>query len=404
VFQILHDVNIDFMGKRRTWVVVSAVVVALAALLLATRGLEYGIEFSGGSEVQVRYAERPDVGEIRSLLDGAGFSGALVTTIGAPEDNEVYVRLPLTGSGEEQGDLTPRVIDALRTDELRQMIASGLLNVNTAETEALESLLSTADGVTAESARSLAEAILELRSETALFSSVDELASVPGMTEEALAVLKARGFAGPFAVRSQSYIGPVIGKELVQKAVWAILGSLAGMLIYIWIRFEFQWGLAAVIALVHDTILTLGLFSIFGYEMSLPVVAAFLTLIGYSVNDTVVVFDRVRENLRTRTGPTDFVALLNHSINQTLSRTVITSGLTWMVCVALFALGGETLRAFSFVLATGIIVGTYSSIYVASPVLVYWRQWVASRKSDPRKSAGETARPSARKIRPSEKA
>jgi preprotein translocase subunit SecF len=326
-----------------------------------------------------------------------------VTTIGALEDNEVYIRLPLTDATQEQGDLTPKVIEALRPDDVRQKVASGLLNVNTVEAEPLIAFLSTVDGMTPDSAKALADAILERRKESALFASLDQLASVPGMNDGVLQALKARGFAGPFAVRSQSYIGPVIGKELVQKAVWAILGSLAGMLVYIWIRFEFQWGLAAVIALVHDSIITLGLFSIFRYEMSLPVVAAFLTLIGYSVNDTVVVFDRVRENLRTRTGPTDFVDLLNHSINQTLSRTVITSGLTWMVCVALFVLGGDTLRAFSFVLAAGIIVGTYSSIYVASPVLVFWRQWIASRKGGDRKAAAPSARPVARKVRSSGK-
>ena len=403
MFQLFHDTNIDFMGKRRLWMTVSLAVIVLSLIVLATRGLAYGIEFSGGSEVQVRYADRPDVGAIRALLERAGFSGALVTTIGALEDNEVYIRLPLTDATQDQGDLTPKVIEALRSDDVRQKIASGLLNVNTAEAEPLAAFLSTAEGLTPEGARSLAEAIVGQRKESALFASIDELASVAGMTDSALQALKTRGFAGPFAVRSQSYIGPVIGKELVQKAVWAILGSLAGMLIYIWIRFEFQWGLAAVIALVHDSIITLGLFSLFRYEMSLPVVAAFLTLIGYSVNDTVVVFDRVRENLRTRTGPTDFVDLLNHSINQTLSRTVITSGLTWMVCVALFALGGDTLRAFAFVLAAGIIVGTYSSIYIASPVLVYWREWISSRKGAEGKSGAPAARTVARKVRSSGK-
>jgi preprotein translocase subunit SecF len=208
---------------------------------------------------------------------------------------------------------------------------------------------------------------------------------VPGAKDQDLAPrvvssLKSAQGAEAFVVRSQAYIGPTVGKELVKKALGAVLGSMAGMLIYIWIRFEFQWGLAAVIALVHDTIITLGLFSLFGYEMSLPVVAAFLTLVGYSVNDTVVIFDRIRENLRAKGGTVSSLPdLINTSMNQTLSRTILTSLLTWIVCAFLFALGGPALRDFSFVMVIGIIVGTYSSIYIASPFLVVWQEWLSAR-------------------------
>jgi preprotein translocase subunit SecF len=184
----------------------------------------------------------------------------------------------------------------------------------------------------------------------------------------------------------------------VKKALGAVLGSMAGMLIYIWIRFEFQWGLAAVIALVHDTIITLGLFSLFGYEMSLPVVAAFLTLVGYSVNDTVVIFDRIRENLRAKGGTVASLPdLINTSMNQTLSRTILTSLLTWIVCAFLFALGGPALRDFSFVMVVGIIVGTYSSIYIASPFLVVWQEWLGERAK--KKTAGQPAKAVAKKVR-----
>ena len=193
-------------------------------------------------------------------------------------------------------------------------------------------------------------------------------------------------------MRSQSYIGPAIGKELMQKAMFAILGSLIGMLIYIWIRFQLQWGFAAVVALTHDAVITLGLFSLFGKEMSLPVVAAFLTLIGYSVNDTVVVFDRIRENLRNRRG-TDLIDIVNLSINQTLSRTIITSGLTWIVVFGLYLFGGEALKPFSFVLSVGVLVGTYSSIYVASPFLVMWQQFIT------RRGMGSGAAAGAKKVR-----
>jgi preprotein translocase subunit SecF len=226
---------------------------------------------------------------------------------------------------------------------------------------------------------------------------------VPGAKDEDLAprvidaLRKAQG-ADAFAVRSQSYIGPTVGKELVKKALGAVIGSMAGMLVYIWIRFEFQWGLAAVVALVHDTIITLGLFSLFGYEMSLPVVAAFLTLVGYSVNDTVVIFDRIRENLRAKGGTvSNLPDLINTSMNQTLSRTILTSLLTWIVCAFLFALGGPALRDFSFVMVIGIIVGTYSSIYIASPILVVWQEWLGARAA--KTTAGAPAKTVAKKVR-----
>jgi len=167
--------------------------------------------------------------------------------------------------------------------------------------------------------------------------------------------------------------------ELIDKAIIAIIGSLIGMLVYIWFRFKLQWGFAAVAALAHDTLITLALFSIFNQEMSLPVVAAFLTLVGYSVNDTVVVFDRIRENLASYKGK-DIADTVNLSINQTLGRTVITSGLTWVVVLSLFLFGGAALRSFSFVLTIGVVVGTYSSIFVASPIVVNWQGYLDRRK------------------------
>jgi preprotein translocase subunit SecF len=295
--------------------------IVISLIIIGVKGIRKGIEFEGGAEVQLQYTAAPDVGGVRDALGKAGFAGSIVTTIGKPEEHELYVRVPLVAGAKDQ-DLAPRVVAALKS----------------------------AQGETA------------------------------------------------FVVRSQSYIGPTIGKELVKKALGAVLGSMAGMLIYIWIRFEFQWGLAAVIALVHDTIITLGLFSLFGYEMSLPVVAAFLTLVGYSVNDTVVIFDRIRENLRAKGGTvTSLPDLINTSMNQTLSRTILTSLLTWIVCVFLFGLGGPALRDFSFVMVVGIIVGTYSSIYIASPFLVVWQEWLSARAKN--KMPSEPPKPVAKKVR-----
>jgi len=229
-------------------------------------------------------------------------------------------------------------------------------------------------------AANLAAAVLEAHREGAIFQSYQEIATVPGMTPEVVSYLEANTTIGPLALRSQSFIGPAVGRELVEKAIIAVIGSLIGMLIYIWIRFKLQWGFAAVLALAHDTLITLALFSLFNQEMSLSVVAAFLTLVGYSVNDTVVVFDRIRENVVNYRGK-DIEDTVNLSINQTLSRTVITSGLTWIVVLSLFLFGGAALRSFSFVLTAGVVVGTYSSIYVASPIVVLWQGYLDRRKA-----------------------
>jgi preprotein translocase subunit SecF len=181
-------------------------------------------------------------------------------------------------------------------------------------------------------------------------------------------------YGNPFAVRNVQVVGPTVGKQLEKQATLATLYSMIGMLIYLWFRFQLIYGVAAVVACFHDTLITVGAFALTNQEISLTVIAAILTLVGYSMNDTIVVFDRIRENLRLsrREGLADVV---NRSINQTLSRTVLTSGLTFLTVLSLFIFGGQVLKGFSFALVVGILIGTYSSIAVASPMLVAWQQW-----------------------------
>ena len=177
-------------------------------------------------------------------------------------------------------------------------------------------------------------------------------------------------------------VGPKVGAELRNKAILATLYALAGMLAYIAFRFEWIYGLGAVIACFHDTIITIGLFSIFNKEISMTVIAALLTLVGYSMNDTIVIFDRIRENLKfSRREPLE--AVMNRAVNQTLSRTVMTSGLTFLTVIALFLFGGPVLHGFSFALVCGIIVGTYSSVFVASPIVLFWHNYADTRKRKP---------------------
>jgi preprotein translocase subunit SecF len=180
-------------------------------------------------------------------------------------------------------------------------------------------------------------------------------------------------------VRQVEQVGAKVAGDLKQQAVMATLFALAGMLVYIWFRFEWIYGVAAVIAVFHDTIVTVGFFSIFNKEISLTVIAALLTLVGYSMNDTIVIFDRVRENLKLlRREPLD--SIINKSVNQTLSRTFLTSGLTFVTVVALFLFGGPVLHGFSFALVVGIIIGTYSSVFIASPIVLFWHDFADKRK------------------------
>jgi preprotein translocase subunit SecF len=381
VLQVLKDPKIDFMSKRHLWLGISAALTVAALTILAVRGIRWGIEFTGGTELQLRYHTSPDLGAIRSSLNAAGLANHLVTTIGERKENEIYVKIGFTKGAKEQQDLALQVVNALRPPDVKTKLDSGLVDLNVVDQPTLTTLLTTAPDLAREDAAAAAAAISERRKDVKVFTSASDIASIAGVKPEAARFLQQRSFVGPFAVRSQSYIGPAVGGELISKAMWAILGSVAGMLIYIWIRFQFQWGLGAIVATVHDTIMTLGLFSLFGMEMSLPVVAAFLTLVGYSTNDTVVIFDRIRENLRGRKTSDDLTAVINASINQTLSRTLITSGLTWITVLALFLFGGEALKPFSFVLVVGIIVGTYSSMYIASPILLTWKALLERRKA-----------------------
>lgn len=181
-----------------------------------------------------------------------------------------------------------------------------------------------------------------------------------------------------YRIEQTDIVGPTAGKQLTHQAGWAVLWSLLGMLVYLWFRFEFIYGAAAVVAVFHDTLITIGAFSLTNQEITLTVVAAILTLVGYSMNDTIVVFDRIRENLQTMRRAT-LAEVVNKSINQTLSRTVIASGLTFLTVISLYIFGGAVLRGFSFALVVGILIGTYSSIAVAAPMLVAYQDWRASR-------------------------
>jgi preprotein translocase subunit SecF len=228
----------------------------------------------------------------------------------------------------------------------------------------------------------VSKAILSFRDtqKSGVLGTIDALSGVQGVSAPVIDALKKETFVAPYQIRGFDLVGPKVGNELRSQAINATLMALAGMLVYIAFRFELIYGLAAVIAVFHDTVITIGLFSIL-------VIAALLTLVGFSMNDTIVVFDRIRENLPSMRKE-KFENIVNASINQTLSRTILTSGLTFITAVALWLFGGPVLNGFSFALVAGIIVGTYSSIFIASPILIWWRDWMEKRKAGSPSTSG----------------
>jgi preprotein translocase subunit SecF len=297
---IKSDTSFDFMGKSRIAIIISALMILIGiASIIFHGGLKYGIDFSGGTLVQLKFKTAPSLQDIRDGLKSMGLDDSTIQEFGSP--NDILIRVQ-------------------RTDGKLEAVGEDIRN-------ALGKKLNKED----------------------------------------------------ISVERVEMVGPKVGKDLREKALLAIIYAIIGIVIYISWRFEFQYALAAIIALIHDVLITVGAFSLLDKEFTLVTIASILTIIGYSLNDTIVVFDRVRENLRRR-GKLLLKDIINTSINQTLSRTMLTSGTTLIVVVALFFLGGEIIHDFSFALLVGIVVGTYSSVFIASVFLIYWESRFSAKR------------------------
>ncbi len=298
--------HIDFMGKRKMWYTISSIVILIGIASLAIKGFHFGIDFLGGTELIIEFNQPPDVSQIRTMMDDAGFPRSEIKAYGTP--NRILLRTQLQGEGTVVGD------------RIKAALQKTFPNLN------------------------------------------------------------------PRVLQEQK-IGPKIGQELRRNAVYAVLASLLAMGIYVAFRFEFIYGLGAVVALFHDVMVALGFVSIFdglttytNFEIDQNMIAAFLTIIGLSMNDTVVIFDRIRENKKIFRSMS-LVDLINKSLNETLSRTMITSGTIFIITLILFFLGGEVNRGFAFALTIGITTGTYSSIYIASAIALDYTNYKQRRKN-----------------------
>ncbi len=336
MIEIFKNANYDFLGKKWIFIGLSWLLILAGGLSVAWRALDgnpnthpfnMGIDFAGGTIVTVKFGAQPDLGKLRAAIETRGIPGAAIvlqpvgSTIGQPPKNEVLVRLP------------------------------NLLNV----------------------VRKAGE------SETAATATED----VDIGKQKVAEALKSMNDASAQIVGAEA-VAPQVGADLRNRAIYVTLIACIGMLIYVAFRFKsWGFGIGAIVAVIHDVLVTLGLFSIFQLEINLTVIAALLTLVGYSMNDTIVIFDRIREMLNFRRRDS-LEVLSNEAINQTLSRTIITSGLTFLTVVALVIFGGEVLKSFSWCLFIGIIIGTYSSIYIASPFMLWWegpmKDWWKNRQ------------------------
>ena len=380
------DVNFDWMGKAKYFFGLSLTLLLIGAASWIHKGsLDYGIDFKGGTLVYVRFANAPPVESLRQGLAQQGLGDSVIQQVGdiaTPNANEVLIYLPQRGQGTEALDAGKSAI----LSALHATLGAGEANkqdFNAASADTIAELLTRKDPLSAGAAgaaryQQIARQLTDYRDRQAR-GVVPNLANLTeaGAPPVVLSTLRDAFYAGPFAVVNVEIVGPKVGADLRRQAVYVTLYALAGMLFYIALRFELVYGAAAVLAVFHDVLITLGLFSLLHFEISLTVIAALLTLVGYSMNDTIVIFDRIRENTRLmRREP--FKTIVNRSINQTLSRTILTSGLTFLTVLVLFLLGGEVLRSFSFALVVGILVGTYSSFGIAAPLVVAWNQWRGS--------------------------
>ncbi len=375
--QIFVNSNYDFVKWRYVAVIVSLVIIAAGAAVFFTRGINMGIDFRGGASVILKFQQAVPLDQLRSTLPDA-----TIQQYGKPEDNAALIRLPQRG---QEGDYAGQVVAMLNQKINPESATKHDLNFQ--GRDRLASLLKENDPdvkgtnpLAQEHYNTIADRVISRRSDVGIFTSMGQVTSVPGISSATSRLLAEKTFLGKFNLLSQETVGPQVGAQLQRKAMWAIVLSAIAMAIYIGLRFEqgLAFGLAGFTCIVHDVLIAMAFLVIMRLEFSLNVVAALLTIVGYSINDTVVMYDRVRENKRKTKTRMSMAEHLNRAINDTMSRTVLTAGSVFLVLVALLAFGGEVIRGFTWVLLVGVISGTYSTLLIVPAFAVAWEKWRGS--------------------------
>ncbi len=389
---IVKNPNVDWLGLKWIFIGISAVLMVTGGIFMLSAGLNLGVDFTGGTLVYVKFKEEPQLDQIRGTLTAADLRAEEIIRFDDLSLNEVQIRMARV-EGEEAQDLTletGQVFEALRGEYDQSQLETGKIDLNNVSRSQLSARLQELDPENlrddlpisefGEYYSEMIDQVIDYRTDQGgMIQDFSELNQL-GLPTAVTATLSEESYLGSFTVISVESVGPKVGQELRTRARDAIVFSLLGMLIYIAIRFWPIYGFAALVALFHDVFITVGFFSLTDMEISLTVVAALLTLVGYSINDTIVVFDRIRENLKLMRR-SDLTTIINTSMNQTLNRTIMTSGMTFLAVFSLYLFGGQVLRGFSFALVIGIIVGTYSSIAIASPIVLWWQTHLDRRKT-----------------------
>jgi preprotein translocase subunit SecF len=381
--QLFKTPSIPFL-KYKYWALgLTALIILAGAVNVAFfDGLKLGVDFGEGTLLRVMLKTPSSEGALRDLLKEVGLAKSMVQKTGATGQEfmirameSVNVKATEQEQLEAHAALADKIIEALQGDEGRQEKARGLVDLNTVDERSLTALLETSfPGTSAETARK----IIAHRTERGIISGFQELEGL-GVKDTAVAFLKEKTYLGRLAVLSRETVGPQVGKDLRSRATRAIIWSLIGMLVYIALRFKLEYGVAAIFTLAQDVLITLSIYSFTSREINLPIIAGLLTIVGFSINDTIVIFDRIRENQKIlrKSGLED---IMNLSLNQTLGRTIITSGTLFLTVLALFIFGGEVINDFAFLMLVGTIEGVYSTISLSCPVVLFWRRLFPSKK------------------------
>jgi len=363
------ETKIDFIALRKIAFIVSGIMLAATLFLIFSRGgLKLGLDFTGGVELLLKFSESPSIARIRGALAEIGLNKAVIQQYGEKEENLILIKHKVEEVSE---DLASKII-AYRIEQGKFTNLEELKNIPGIEIVGYEDL---ANLLTLDPSQEKKTDINQVGEGSLASLILDRIISIKASAKIEEAVKKEfEGEKNSFSVEGTNLIGPGVSKEIQKNAILAIIFALVGMLAYIAWRFELRFAVGAVVALVHDVFISVGALTLGGYEFTLPIIAALLTIIGYSLNDTIVVYDRIRENSKVyRKGRTSFKKILNLGINQSLSRTIITSLTTFLVVLVLFLRGGAVIHGFAFALLVGVAVGTYSSIFVATPVIYSWR-------------------------------
>jgi preprotein translocase subunit SecF len=380
--QLFKTPNIKFLKYKYIGLAVTGIIV-LAGILNITvgKGLKVGVDFGGGTMIRVMFKDFVQVNDVRKLLRDVGLGNSSIQETGKKGREYLIRTMQVVKAASEQQEMEAheklgnRVIEALRGTDGQAELQRGLKDLNSIDEKGLYSILEPAfPGKGDETARK----VISFRILHGIIGDFTELQSA-GIGPEVVNILKDKVFLGKLTVISKETVGPQVGADLRKKATLATIWALIGMLIYIAFRFKLAYGVAAIFTLTQDVLITMSLYSFTHREINLPIVAAILTIVGFSINDTIVIFDRVRENHKIYRKES-LENIMNISLNQTLGRTIITSGTVFLTLLALFIFGGEVINDFAFIMLIGTIEGVYSTVYLSCPVVLFWQKLFPSKK------------------------